>query len=155
MRKSYSIYGEDNSKCPECVLNLSDKKLNLREKDALKFGLNHHILPKKVQKDKLKISFEKLVYTLKRNTNIDMDNATKDDFKFLMKKFTENSQRACSTRINQSLHHTLSKLSQDSTIKVCRFDKGNGVAILNSRDYYEKLEKTVNDQSKFTELKID
>ena len=85
----------------------------------------------KVQKGKLKISIEKLVYSLKRNTNIDMDDETKDDFKFLMKKFTEDSQRACSTKINQSLQHTLSKLSQDSTIKVCRFDKGNGVAILN------------------------
>ena len=108
-----------------------------------------------MQKDKLKISIEKLVYSLKRNTNIDMDDETKDDLKFLMKKFTEDSQRACSTRINQSLHHTLSKLSQDSTNKVCRFDKANGVAILNSKDYYEKLEKIVNDQSKFTELKID
>ena len=73
-----------------------------------------------------------------------------------MKKFTKDSQRACSTRINQSLHHTLCKLSRDSTIKVSRFDKwGNGVAVLNSEDYYEKLEKIVNDQSKFTEIKID
>ena len=68
-------------------MNLNDKKLNLREKNALKFGLNHHILPKKVQKDKLKISIEKLVYSLKQNTNIDMDDETKDDFKFLLKMF--------------------------------------------------------------------
>ena len=34
-------------------------------------------------------------------------------------------------------------------------DKGNGVAILNSTDYYEKLDKIVNDRSTFVELQID
>ena len=56
-----------------------------------------------------------------------MDDETKDEFKFLMKKFTEDSQRACSTRINQSLHHTLSKLSQDSTMKFAALTKEMGL----------------------------
>ena len=136
-------------------MDLSNKKLNLKEKNAATFGLNHHILPKKIQKDKLKISIEKLVYSLKRNTNTDMDDETKDELKFLMKKFTEDNHRACSTRMNQSLHCTLHKLSQDSKIKVCRYDKGKAVAILNSTDYYEKLDKIVNGRSKFVELQID
>ena len=108
-----------------------------------------------MQKDQLKISIEKLVYSLERNTNIDMDDEAKDKLKFLMKKFTEDSHRACSTRMNQSLHCTLNKLSQDSKIKVCRYDKGNGVAILTCTDYYEKLNKIVSDRSKFVELQID
>ena len=91
-----------------------------------------------MQKDQLKISIEKLVYSLERNTNIDMDDEAKDKLKFLMKKFTEDSHRACSTRMNQSLHCTLNKLSQDSKIKVCRYDKGNGVAILNKHPLIAK-----------------
>ena len=86
-----------------------------------------------------------------------MDYETEDELKFLTKKFTEDSHRACLTRMNQSLHCILNKLSQDSKIKVglCLYDKGNGVAILNSTNYYEKLDKIVNDRSKFVELQID
>ena len=84
-----------------------------------------------------------------------MDDETKDELKFLMKKFTKDIHHACSTRMKQSLHCTLNKLCQDLKMKVCRYDKGNGVAILNSTDYCEKLNKIVNDRSKFVELQID
>jgi len=42
-------------------------------------------------------------------------------------------------------------LARDSTIKICKFDKGNGIAILKTKDYFEKLDKIVEDQSKFLE----
>ena len=45
-------------------------------------------------------------------------------------------------------------LSDNSYIKICRFDKGKGVAILNSNDYISKLNSIVNDKSKFKEVKI-
>ena len=35
---------------------------------------------------------------------------------------------------------------------MCKFDKGKGVALLNSEDYYAKLDVIVNDASKFVEI---
>ena len=48
-----------------------------------------------------------------------------------------------------ALHQTLSNLAIDSDIKVCKFDKGKGVAILDTKDYYDKLNCIINGNSKF------
>ena len=53
------------------------------------------------------------------------------------------------------MHNTLKKMSQDSSIKVCKFDKGNGLAILDSTDYDAKLHKIIQDKSKFVEVRQD
>jgi len=52
-------------------------------------------------------------------------------------------------RTNQALHKTLVTLANDSSIKVCKFDKGNSVTILNTNDYNAKLDAIVGDSSKF------
>ena len=61
-----------------------------------------------------------------------MNENIKDDIKFLVSRFTVDANRVCSKRSNQSLHNTLRKLCNDPSIKVCKFDKGNRVAILES-----------------------
>ena len=43
-------------------------------------------------------------------------------------------------------------LKRDNNIKVCKFDKGNGTVILDSDDYYKKLDKIVLDDTKFKEI---
>ena len=151
-KKLFNLWRKQSDKCPDAIVNLSKRKLDLKEQNALRFGLNHPILPKKVQKDKIKTQIEKLAFLLKRNTDVNVDDEIKDDIKFLVKRFVEEGTRACSTRQNQSLHRTINKLSQDSSIKVCKFDKGNGVAILQAEDYLSKLAKIVNDKSKFEEV---
>ena len=40
-------------------------------------------------------------------------------------------------------------------IRICSFDKGNGVAIMNSKEYFEKLDKIVLDKSKFEEISVN
>ena len=40
--------------------------MTLHGKNALRYGVSHPILPKKVQKDKIKANIEKLVCNLKR-----------------------------------------------------------------------------------------
>jgi len=42
--------------------------------------------------------------------------------------------------VNRDLHRTLKQLREDQDIKMCKFDKGNGVVVLNSEDYFRKLE---------------
>ena len=65
------------------------------------------------------------------------------------------NQKICSTRTNRSLHYTLNKLSQDSAIKVCRYNKGNGIAILDYSNYNSDLEKTDGDNKKFTQIQYN
>ena len=122
MWKNHAVY------CPNCVVNLSKKKLNLRETNALRFGLNHPILPERVQKDKIKTNVEKLVYTLKRNTDVTGNEELRDEIKFLVKRFTNYAERACSERANLSLHRALQSLARNADTKLCKFD--NGLAIL-------------------------
>ena len=58
----------------------------------------------------------------------------------------------CGNRSNQALHQSLKSLAKDESIKVCKFDKGRGVLILNSNDYYSKLDSIISDSTKFTEI---
>ena len=46
-------------------------------------------------------------------------------------------------------------MGQDSTVKLCSFYKGNGLVILDSTDYYSKLDQIVGDESKFTVIEPD
>ena len=50
-----------------------------------------------------------------------------------------NAKRLCSNPKNSSFHRTLKQLSADSSIKICKFDKGKRTAILNKKDYFLKL----------------
>ena len=47
---------------------------------------------------------------------------------------------------------TLSKISEDEAIKVCKLDKGNGVCIINASDYYQKLDVIVDDKFMFRKV---
>ena len=52
-------------------------------------------------------------------------------------------------------HRTLASLAKDKSIKLCSFDKGSGLVILNADDYYHKLDAIVNDESKFSLIEQD
>ena len=72
-----------------------------------------------MQKDKIKVAVEQLVYKLKRSTDVSLNQEIKDDIKFLIKKFTDDANRACSSRVNQALHRNLVRLAQNPSIKIC------------------------------------
>ena len=54
-----------------------------------------------------------------------------------------------------ALHRTPYSLSKDPEIKVYKFDKGWGVVLLDSDEYYSKLDYIVNDQSKFHQICVN
>ena len=87
--------------------------------DALKYGLKHHILPKKVKQDEIKTNVGKLIYFLKRkDPSIHIDNEFQDQTKFYVTRFSIECNRLCSTNRNQSLHSALHKLRQNENIKI-------------------------------------
>jgi hypothetical protein len=49
----------------------------------------------------------------------------------------------------------LNSLRKNDSIKILNFDKGNGVVILNSVDYFNKLDSIVKDSSKFKVISVD
>ena len=51
--------------------------------------------------------------------------------------------------------NSLKRLAKDPNIVVSKFDKGNGVAILNISDYEEKMLKILNDRTKFVPVGKD
>jgi len=44
---------------------------------------------------------------------------------------------------------TLRALSQDTSIVICKLDKGNGVVVLDKKDYIKKMGTILKDKTKF------
>ena len=59
--KLSKLWNSDRCKSPPCLINLSKKKLTVCEENALRLGLKHHVLPKEVKGDSLKVELEDLV----------------------------------------------------------------------------------------------
>ena len=152
--KLLRLWKQQRFKSPDCLLNLSSKKLTLVEENALRCGLKHHILPQKLDADAVKLSIEKVVYSAIRDTGITVDHEFRDNVKFCTQSFLSNSKSLCSSKVNQTLHRTLSLLAKDKTIKICKYDKGTGTVILNSNDYFDKMDQIVNDTSKFQQVEV-
>ena len=153
-KKLVNLWKKELVRWPESVTNLSSKKLDIKQKEALRFGLSHHILPKKFRIDELKVGIEKCMNSIKRKKSIVIDDDFKDNLKFICAKFTDSAKRTCSSRNNIALHRCLNSLSKEKSLKVCKQDKGNGITILNSDDYDSKLERIISDKTKFSKVMI-
>ena len=129
--------------------------MTLKEKEPLRYGLDNHILPKKLKVDDIKCNVERVLYALKTDEGLNISDETSDEIKFATKKFVNDGQRLCSDRRNMALHRTLYSSSKNPEIKVCKFDKGRGVVLLDSDDYYTKLDYIVHDQSKFHQICVN
>ena len=86
-KKLFNLWVNQRSKCPSCIVNLSNRKLNMAEEEALRLGLQHHIMPKKIREDSVIWSIAKLVYTLETRYKAEIDDETKDQIKFYFRKF--------------------------------------------------------------------
>ena len=116
--------------------------------------MKHHILPKKIDELSLRIEVEKLVSNIKYDRPIILNLEFKERLKSLVKSFISEGNGICSNKQNQAFHRTLRSLSTNKQIKVCRYDKGNGVVVLNCKDYHDKLDTIVLDKEKFEEILV-
>ena len=151
-RKLMNLWIKQRDKSPDCIKNYSKRQLTVTEEAALRYGLNHHILPKNFDNNTIKASIEQLAFSIKKNENIKFDEEISDEIKFALKRFSTSAKRICFSHRNCVLHKTLKNLSKDNEIKICKFDKGKGIAILDSSDYYSKLDSIALDQSKFIQI---
>ena len=153
-KKLLTLWKTERTKSPDCVKNLSNYKLTICEENALRLGLKHHILPAKINYDNIKVEVEKCVNKLCPHDEI-LDESFKDKIKFNVNSFVKSSNSVCSKFSNQKFHSTLKNLSHNKSIKIVNMDKGNGVVIMNTKDYYAKLDKIVLDKTKFEEIKFN
>ena len=119
--------------------------------NGLKFG----ILPKSPNEIQLKAMLEQKASYCAWKQGVTTDLKFRDDVKLATGMFFNAAKNLCKSRQNIRLHKTLHKLSKDGKIKVCRLDKGNGVCLMNSDDYFTKLDSIVSDETKFQEVKYD
>ena len=152
-KKLLKLWIDQRIRAPEAVKNLSKHKLTPCELEALRFGLKHHILPKNLHLSKFKLSIEKGFFIASKEQHI--NHTTKDKVKHACTSFMNSADSICNSSRNTKLHETLRKLSSNSKIKVTSFDKGNGIVILDSDDYFAKLDEIISDSSKFEEFKWD
>ena len=153
-KKLERTWGKNKSASPNCLLNLSNKNLNICEKNVLYLGLKHHILPKKVNEADIKVNIEKMMKSLVLHVGQPLDDDTKEAVKYEVRSFVKSVRRTCSTKANQSFHRNIQNLAEDDTIAICKFDKGNGVVLLDMKDYIDKCNNILSDTSKFEKLDV-
>ena len=151
-KKLYALWQNQRPQTPECIVNFSDRDLTLSERHALVYGLNHHILPNKINPLQIKSNIDsqinKICYFNKVNLTFDDKNMIRE----ATDKFTHEAEKICNTKQNRHLHRTLRNLSNNNGIKICKMDKGVGLVILNENDYCRKLDNIICDRTRFTRL---
>ena len=150
--KLYQLWKRQRPSVPNCVINMSRKQLNVSEENALLFGLNHHILPKRINPNVIKANVEHQVSRICRNSKVSLSFDSKNNIREATDRFIHEAASACNTRRNKYLHRTLYNISKNTNIKICKMDKGIGVVIVDTEDYYKKLNVIVEDKSRFVKL---
>ena len=150
--KLLRTWKKNKSASPDCLINLSSKTLDVYERNVLHLGLKHHVLPKKVNDLDVKIQIEKLMKSIVIEKDSQCSYGFRDKVKFEVNTFLKSCDRVCTRQHNKSFHRTIRKLASDPSISVCKFDKGNGVVILDRADYVQKCNEILSDDSKFEKL---
>ena len=121
--KLSKLWNSDRCKSPPCLINLSKKKLTVCEENALRLGLKHHVLPKEVKGDSLKVELEDLVDGILKEkeaikkaetgqwSEIQLQSEVKDNLKFCVISFESACKNVCASKKNQAIHKTLKKIS--------------------------------------------
>ena len=154
-RKLFSMWRRSKSRSPECIFNYSNKQLTVEDHSALYSGLKHHVLPKQVDEHDVKCKIENTIDQVVNISKVQTDSSFRDEVKAITHSFLNKAKQVCLSRVNQYLHKTLIRLRNDKHIKLCSLDKGNGICILNTEDYYKKLDTIILDEDKFVQLEVD
>ena len=138
----------------KCLFNVSNYTLSSRETFLLSLGLDFCLPVFHYPKKSILLSAELLLNRLKElpclsSTTFDeVVSKTKDLLLQLPKLVYKNH-----TFIKKDDIATLKKLGKNSNLKICKPDKGNGVVIMNTTDYVEKMSNILNDNTKFRKCK--
>ena len=146
----------------ECIFNLSDRILTVREKELLSLGLNFCIPFYKTNNARHELGIDKLCNVITDCAGNGLLRGgrligeTLDKVRSLG-KFCFNSAKRLKSDIASPVFKLedidiLNNLKDDTSIIITRPDKGRGVVILNKVDYITKMKSILSDRTKFKEV---
>ena len=104
---------------------MSSRALTIEEEEALRYGLEHHILPTKVHADNLKVNIEKATWLAsKQLDNEPIPHAFRQKVIHAVHSFINTARNVCGSKLNRRKHEILKRLASDDSIKIRKFDKG-------------------------------
>ena len=113
-KKLYNLWIKNNKTISKTVVNISSKKkLTLTENNALKYGLKHSILPKNINKVKVRANIDIQIRKISTSNKINLTFNDKIDLRDTTEKFINGAHNKCEARPNQLIHKTLSNLSKN------------------------------------------
>ena len=149
------IYGQFPSgpDLARCVTNLSSRQLSQIDMEALSRGLKYCIPPNKklIKQELIDTEFENLFRQI--HDLSPMDDSRVSGLKAKLVAMSKNYlTEFVPSYANLPPKHlnALHLLKQDSSIVICRPDKGSGVIVLDKNDYVEKMSVILNDSTKFS-----
>ena len=137
----------------EVITNLSNYQLSDTERDLLKYGLSYAIPPRSIDKTDIFTTFEKL------NRYLCTELINTEDTETLRAELSQlaNSYYSKYKPSTQTLkkHGILKKRRENKDIVIIHPGKGNGVVIMNRKDYDKAMCDILENNSKFRKLKKD
>jgi len=134
------------------VTNLSSKKLVNNEIDLLPKGLRFGILPGKFNFLQVRANLEKFYQEcrpfLQQQHRIELKRLLIKQYSKLKSSFFY-KKKEDEMALTRKEKQTLRALSQDTSIVICKPDKGNGVVVLDKKDYIKKRGTILKDKTKF------
>ena len=152
--KFSALWISQRHSAPDSLLNKSGYRLSIEEENALRLGLSNPILPPYVDELGIKYSFERFFGISSSRIDNNSQQQFLDGLRHLSTSYIHNAGNQCRRISNRYLHRTLRKLKKNDSIRICKFDKGQGTVILDSVDYYNKLDNIVYSE-KFEEVNVD
>ena len=153
LRKLTKNIGIRRIESKKIITNLTNYQLTQEETDILASGLSFSIAPLSLKKSDIFTSFENINRFLTKNLKDESDkNHMTAELSHLANTYFYNYTP--SPRILHQ-HKILKNLKNNRDIVICKPDKGNGVVIVERKNYDEALLSIINDTSKFEKLKED
>ena len=157
--RNLGYVSDDGIPYEKVIFNYSNKVLSSVEKKVLSKGLKYvlsHCKPNFIDHF---CTFEVFFKNLLKHEFYDVNNKGFDYFRSSLKhlafsSFYDNNYHF-SHNITKEEYEALKKLSKDKSIVIMRPDKGNGVVLLNTCDYKNKVYEILNDSSKFERIHDD
>ena len=94
----------------------------------------------KLDENSLRVEIEKLIFNLTNEYNLLITSDFKEKLRAICKSFLSQANGFCSSRQKESFHKTVRGPCRNESIKVCRYNRENGVVVFNNCDYCEKLD---------------
>ena len=153
--KISKLWLEQRLPAPDCIVNKSKYVLSPIENETLRFGLKNSIIPKKTDNFGIKYQIEKTITAnCKDNEELSVTQALKQDIIATVNNFENNAKSEYRSNTNKRLHRTLTNLAKMKNLKICSFDKGNGIVLVDADEYFNKLDVIINDTSKFKKVQV-